>query len=185
MVACSTKLTVSKSATFPFWIDQNSTEIFERRFNQAWCHQFLCTILHNAYVGINGIESRLNTNPRIALPVPDSLQSQVFPWLNDARELFFSDEEKSSELVTTRCFLDMLYQMQIVAIQDAAVMVLDHPERCKHQLFTLPVFQSQEFSPQALGRGASSNFRSNKKKNSTHDTLTHFAGASFTRARGS
>jgi len=36
-------------------------------------------------------------------------------------------------------------EMQNVAIQDAAAMALQDPERYRYRIFTLPVFQSPEF----------------------------------------
>jgi hypothetical protein len=87
----------------------------------------------------------LNYNPRTALIVPDSLRHQVFPWLKDARESFLADKTQSAECVTARCFLHLMDEMQTVAIQDAAAMALQDPERTRHGIFSLPVFQSPEF----------------------------------------
>jgi len=87
----------------------------------------------------------LNYNPRTALIVPDRLRHQVFPWLKEARESFLAEKSRSGEFVTARCFLHMMDEMQTVAIQDAAAMVLQHPERYEHGIFSLPVFQSPEF----------------------------------------
>ena len=87
----------------------------------------------------------LNYNPRSALSVPTALKYQVFPWLKEAQESFIADKMQSSDRFTAKCFFNLMDELQTVAIQDAAAMALQNPERFRHGLFLLPVFLSQDF----------------------------------------
>lgn len=82
----------------------------------------------------------LNYNPRTTLAVPDNLRHQVFPWLKEAQDSFLADTMQSADCFTAKCFFHLMEELQTVAIQDAAAMALQNPERFRHGLFLLPVF---------------------------------------------
>ena len=43
---------------------------------------------------------------------------------------------------TAVCFLRLMKEMAQIFLQDAAVMMIEHPGQCCHPLFSLPVFQN-------------------------------------------
>ena len=99
--------------------------------------------------------NHMNYNPRTAYAVPPVLLHAVFPWVTTAMQRFRSDSEVdmcfANKHKTARAFLSMMDEMRSVVIQDAAVMLLEFPDRAHHGLFQLPVFQSQAFAEYTNG----------------------------------
>lgn len=89
--------------------------------------------------------------PRAQIKPPTGLSNQVFPGLAIAEQKLAAYEQatanapRSRAVVakkTARAFIRLLKNLSQVVLQDAAIMI--HAGR-KHAVFSLPVFQSQEF----------------------------------------
>jgi hypothetical protein len=87
-------------------------------------------------------------NPRTVVEVEESLL-QLTPvgcWLFNAQAAVASGNELGAGKFTAMNFLAFMMTLNRVFIQDAAVMLLLHPEKIDHPLFRLEVFRSVEFS---------------------------------------
>jgi Centromere DNA-binding protein complex CBF3 subunit, domain 2 len=101
--------------------------------------------------GMAGFErgGGMHYNPRTAVPVPEELSKEVFPWLQDCRDHLDAHEAATSTLKpTARQFLKHMALMADVLVQDVAVLKLKHPERCVED-FPLfkdsPIFNGDRF----------------------------------------
>jgi hypothetical protein len=87
-------------------------------------------------------------NPRTMVEVDESLL-QLTPagcWLFDAHDAVANVNELGAGKFTAMNFLSFMMTLNRVFIQDAAAMLVLHPEKIDHPLFQLEVFWSVEFS---------------------------------------
>lgn len=80
--------------------------------------------------------------------VPDCLKKQIFPWIEEEVEKLkrYHDQPDTTHRYTACCFLDYLKALRTVILQDAAAMMILHPERAMHRVFDChKVFKSPEF----------------------------------------
>ena len=75
--------------------------------------------------------------PRAQVEPPPELQSQIFPFVDSAIRHVNANHHR-----TATAFLNMLLQLQVVVLQDAAAVLLSGRKHC---LFDLPVFQCPAF----------------------------------------
>ena len=87
-------------------------------------------------------------NPRTMVEVEESLLrlTPVGCWLFDAQAAVASANELGAGKFTAMNFLAFMMTLNRVFIQDAAAMLVLHPEKIDHPLFWLEVFRSVEFS---------------------------------------
>jgi hypothetical protein len=87
-------------------------------------------------------------NPRTMVEVKESLLwlTPVGCWLFDAQAAVASANELGAGKFTAMNFLAFMMTLNRVFIQDAAAMLVLHPEKIDHPLFWLEVFRSVEFS---------------------------------------
>jgi hypothetical protein len=87
-------------------------------------------------------------NPRTMVEVEESLLrlTPVGCWLFDAQAAVASANELGAGKFTAMNFLAFMMTLNRVFIQDAAAMLVLHPEKIDHPLFRLEVFRSVEFS---------------------------------------
>lgn len=67
-------------------------------------------------------------------------------WLFDAHEAVSVVNRHGAGKFTAMNFLSFMVTLNKVFIQDAAAMMILHPERIDHPLFRLEVFRSEEFN---------------------------------------
>jgi hypothetical protein len=73
-----------------------------------------------------------------------SLQRKIFPWIEEAKENL-REKDPNCERRTAMAFLNLMEQLRVVILQDAAVMI-EIVDRQQHQVFTeLEVFSTNEF----------------------------------------
>ena len=93
--------------------------------------------------------NHMNFNPRVVFPVPAVLLQQVFSWVNDTQKPFkltaAQDVNETEQYRTAQAFLSLMDELRKLIIQDAAAMLIAHPDCANHGLFQLLVFQSQIF----------------------------------------
>jgi hypothetical protein len=89
--------------------------------------------------------------PRCRLVPPESLQSQIFPFIEEEMENVraYEDRKKTSK-PTAVTVLKLWKKLRIVILQDAAELWLKFPARKQHPLFKLPVFRCPEFHVSAF-----------------------------------
>lgn len=93
------------------------------------------------------MDASVHYNTRTAVEPPECLVLNVFPWVDECmRQVQTCEDSTGSNLCTAQAFLGLMSQLRIIALQDAAAMRVLHPERCDNPLFSLPVFQSDEFN---------------------------------------
>jgi hypothetical protein len=87
-------------------------------------------------------------NPRTMVEVDESLLrlTPVGCWLFDAQAAVAGANELGAGKFTAMNFLSFMMTLNRVFIQDAAAMLVLHPEKIGHPLFRLEVFRSVEFS---------------------------------------
>ncbi len=87
-------------------------------------------------------------NPRTMVEVEESLLwlTPVGCWLFDAQAAAASANELGAGKFTAMNFLAFMMTLNRAFIQDAAAMLVLHPEKIDHPLFRLEVFWSVEFS---------------------------------------
>jgi len=100
------------------------------------------------YVTGNG----LYCNPRTVLEVPDSLlhQSPLGNPFLDAHEriklsIRLSIQRKETPCQTSLAFLNFMKELNVVFFQDAAAMLVKHPDRIHHQIYQIPCLASPHF----------------------------------------
>jgi hypothetical protein len=86
----------------------------------------------------------LHYNPRVSLIPSENLQKQIFPWLDEAKEKFYSNP-LHKERPTAHHFLDFMSKLRIIILQDAAAMIAEISERAAHPIFMFAVFNTNEF----------------------------------------
>ena len=86
----------------------------------------------------------LHYNPRVSLIPCENLQEQIFPWLDEAKEKFYSNPLHKQK-PTAQQFLDFLSKLRIIILQDAAAMIAEKLELADHLIFQFAVFNTREF----------------------------------------
>lgn len=93
-------------------------------------------------------------NKRTVVEVPESLQrdTPIGHWVFDALEKVKSANAIGGKHYTAQNFLEFLVELNIVFLQDIAVMCIEHPDRVRsHQaLEQLPVLHSLQFTVRSL-----------------------------------
>jgi Centromere DNA-binding protein complex CBF3 subunit, domain 2 len=100
--------------------------------------------------------------PRTRLQPPEKLLLQVFPFieihldrLSDYQRIRESDGVKASGSSaqtcdhngsTAKCVLSLWKELRVVLLQDAAAMLVLHPDRAEHRFFRHPIFKCYEFA---------------------------------------
>jgi hypothetical protein len=84
-------------------------------------------------------------NPCVTVKPPRLLRDRVFPWLTEYQSFTDTYGFPEAEKLTATKFLQFMDHLTEVVLQDAAVIFIQHPNRCYHPLFGLDLFQSQEF----------------------------------------
>ena len=93
---------------------------------------------------IAGFYSGMNFNIRTVVFPCEELKGMIMPWA-DVQLKRVQESPDGDGKWTACCFLSMVIKMKDIVLQDAAAMMVLHPERCHHHLFTLPVFQTELF----------------------------------------
>ena len=80
----------------------------------------------------------------------------VFPWVEASLEAVRSasdaDTSRKATLPTANAFLQMMCELKIILLQDAAATLVLHPERANHALFKqMAVFSHPTFMVSQLG----------------------------------
>lgn len=90
--------------------------------------------------------------PRSQVIPPDQLLNQIFPFADEQLARVLADIEENGRnksgvyLGSATGFLEMLMKLKTIILQDAAAIVVLHPERASHAMFTsFPIFRSGEF----------------------------------------
>ena len=86
-------------------------------------------------------------NPRVACEVPEELTQQIFPWIEEELEkVLEANRVDKKERYTAMAFLKVLKELRAIIIQDAATILIEHPERKEHFLFGhFEIFKTTEF----------------------------------------
>lgn len=94
-----------------------------------------------------GFEAKeLHWNPRTVCVVPDGLRKRVFPWLDDEIEkVKLAAMFDGNDRATAGSTLRLWDRLRDVLLQDAATIVLKHPDRMKHIVFRDDVFRDPMF----------------------------------------
>ena len=93
-----------------------------------------------------GFPESLHWNPRSVVEPPARLVKMCMPFLDDAiAKVDEAVERDKKERFTARYTLRLWKDLCRIALQDAAVIFISHPERTSCPLFQLPVFQDREF----------------------------------------
>mmetsp|Transcript_19290 Transcript_19290/g.29070 ORF Transcript_19290/g.29070 Transcript_19290/m.29070 type:complete len:185 (+) Transcript_19290:663-1217(+) len=82
------------------------------------------------------------------IDVPDCLKKQIFPWIEEEAEKLhrYHRQPDTTHHYTACCFLDYLKALRTVILQDAAAMMILHPERVMHNVFQChKVFKDPQF----------------------------------------
>lgn len=71
----------------------------------------------------------------------------IFPWIEvELGKVLRNSESGSTHHVTALCFLKYMLNLRHVILQDAATMIVLHPERCAHPIFSChKVFKEAQF----------------------------------------
>lgn len=84
-------------------------------------------------------------------PKPDEeLQRKIFPFVENAIESVNraqqeNEEQSANNLSTAAGFLECLKRLRTIILQDAAAIMILHPEREHHPLFSMDVFRGELF----------------------------------------
>ena len=87
-------------------------------------------------------------NPRGNVKPPEELLKLVFPFVDFELERLEAMEEMKH--VTALCTLRYFKYLRMVVLQDAAAMLVLHPERRDHGLWSMPVFRTTLFKVQLV-----------------------------------
>ncbi|KAG7360183.1 centromere DNA-binding like protein [Nitzschia inconspicua] len=84
-------------------------------------------------------------NVRAEVIPPEDLRNKVFPWLEGCQEKVKTACLTGGTHPTASQFLDLMSKLSTIVIQDAAAILVSHPDRALHKLFSHPLFASKEF----------------------------------------
>jgi hypothetical protein len=84
--------------------------------------------------------------PRCRVEPPESLQKQIFPFIESEMEnVRLAIQGDGKDRPTAVCTLRLWEKLRSIILQDAAELWVRYPRRKEHPLFRLPVFCSPEF----------------------------------------
>ena len=89
------------------------------------------------------IADGLHYNARADKDPPNELVDAVFPWLQKSRDKVFASQETGNEHPTASKFLHLLHKIAVCVVQDAAAIIVQHPERATHGMFKQQLFQTE------------------------------------------
>jgi hypothetical protein len=94
-----------------------------------------------SHAGLQKTNDGLHYNPRVSLIPSENLQEQIFPWLDEAKEKFYSNLLHRHEPIAHH-FLDFMSKLRIIILQDAAAMIAEKLECAAHPIFQFAVFNT-------------------------------------------
>lgn len=85
-------------------------------------------------------------NPRTSCLPPEELKNRIFPWLErEIRNVQAASSADNRDRATASATLKLWQQLREVILQDAAALLVLHPERKSHMLFRDDVFRDPMF----------------------------------------
>ena len=88
----------------------------------------------------------MHYNPRTTVKPPPELILQTPFGFAVSMELLQANEEDYQKKYTAIAFLRFLNDLAVILLQDAAAMMVRHPERREHPVYSLDCFHSAEFA---------------------------------------
>ena len=94
-----------------------------------------------------GEDEGLHFNPRTACQPPEGLKRKIFPWIEEEIDKVFAKNEiDSNTRITAISTLRFWVNLRTIILQDAAAMIVLHPDRVvDHPFFRLQLFHDEEF----------------------------------------